>query len=278
MLKRIPVLVLCLSMLAGCTTFWLGGGYEKIREGSSSSLVDFLYPDGTIPPETGDDLPYLQLPVRVGIAFVPSNNREDVSAVEKAELLERVATAFRDRDYVRSIETIPDTYLRSARGVQGMRQVAALHDVDVMALVSYDQISFSSERDSALLYWTIVGALAVKGNNNEVQTMIDTAVFDVTTARLLFRAPGTSTDQRNATLVDNARDLRRLRSAGFLAATDDMILNLEEELTGFRAAIERGERATYAWDGGYGGGSLSWQFLMLMALLVLGHKARRWRQ
>jgi hypothetical protein len=29
-----------------------------------------------------------------------------------------------------------------------------MHDVDVMALVSYDQLSISGERDSAILYWT----------------------------------------------------------------------------------------------------------------------------
>ena len=277
MSNRILAIALCLPLLTACTTFWLGGGYEKVREGSSSSLVDFLYPDGEIPPAKSGDLPYLQLPVRVGIAFVPSGNREDLSAVEKEKLLESVASSFRDRDYVRSIETIPDAYMRSARGIQGMRQVASLYDVDVMALVSYDQVSFSGERDSALLYWTVIGALVVKGNSNEVQTMIDTAVFDVATTRLLFRAPGTARQQRNATLVDSARDLRGLRSAGFVNATDDMIVNLDQELDAFRAAMERGERAQYAWSGGYGVGSLSWQFLLLVGLILLGHRARRWR-
>lgn len=277
MSKRLFAIVLCLPLFAACTTFWMGGGYEKVRQGSSSSLVDFLYPDGEVPPARSDVLPYLQLPVRVGIAFVPTTSNEDISAVEKEQLLEKVAAAFRDRDYVKSIETIPENYLRSARGMQGMRQVASLHDVDVMALVSYDQVSFSGERDSALLYWTVIGALVVKGNSNEVQTMIDTAVFDVATTRLLFRAPGTARQQRNATLVDTARDLRDLRSAGFVTATDDMIVNLDQELDEFRAAMERGERAQYGWSGGSGGGSLSWPFLVLIGLILLGHRARRWR-
>jgi rhombotail lipoprotein len=201
---------------------------------------------------------------------VPSHSRDDISATEKQELLEQVADSFRDRPFVESIDAIPETYMRSARGVQGMRQVAAMYDVDVMALVSYDQISFSSERDSALLYWTVVGALVVKGNSNEVQTMIDTAVFDVETSKLLFRAPGTHHEQDNATLMDTGKELRKLRSAGFVAATDDMIVNLDQELDGFREAVEKGERAQIEWKtgsgGGGGGGSLALPLLALLAL------------
>jgi rhombotail lipoprotein len=269
MKSKITIVMLLTIFVTGCSSFWLGPGYEKTREGASSSLVDYLYPDGEIPPAVTDNLPFLNLPVRVGIAFVPSPNREDISAAEKQDLLEHVAVEFRDRDFVQSIETVPDTYMRSARGVQGMKQVAALYGVDILALVSYDQISFSGERDSALLYWTIIGALAVKGNTNEVQTMIDTAVFDVATARLLFRAPGTARDQRNVTLLESGRDLRKLRGEGFVAATDDMIVNLDQELEGFRAAVEAGERAQVEWKPGYGGGGTSAWLLALLFLACL---------
>ena len=266
MKTRIFVALLLAASLSGCASFWTAGNYETTRQGASSSLVDFLYPDGEIPPAVGDYLPHLTLPLRVGLAFVPSQNPEDVSATEKQELLNQVAQAFHDRPYVQSIEVIPDNYMRTARGTQGMRQVAALYGVDVIALVSYDQISFSAERDSALLYWTIVGALVVKGNSNEVQTMIDTAVFDVQTTRLLFRAPGTHREQANATLMDTGKELRKLRSAGFVAATDDMIVNLDTELDGFREAVKAGERAQVEWrEGSGGGGSLTWPLLMCLA-------------
>jgi len=269
MKNRIIIAAIVLALLSGCASIWRGAGYEKTREGASSSLVDYLYPNGEIPPAVGGNLPYLSLPVRVGIAFVPSRNREDVTAAEKQELMEHVANAFRDRDYVQSIEAIPETYMRSSSGVQGMKQVAALYGVDIMALVSYDQISFSGERDSALLYWTIVGALVVKGNTNEVQTMIDTAVFDVATTKLLFRAPGTHNQQRNVTIMEKSRDLRKLRSASFVAANDDMIVNLDAELEGFRAEIERGERAQVEWRPGSGGGGGTTTLPMLSLLIVL---------
>lgn len=267
MSKRILIAALLLPILSGCSSLWMGGNYEKTRHGTSSSLVNYLYPNGAVPPEVGQGLPQLTLPLRVGIAFVPSNNRDDISATDKQALLEQVASAFRDRPYVQSIEAIPDIYMRSARGVQGMQQVAAMYDVDVMALVSYDQISFSAERDSAILYWTVVGALVVKGNSNEVQTMVDTAVFDPKTSKLLFRAPGTDHDQENATFMDTGRELRKLRGRGFVDATNDMIVNLDAALDGFREAIENGERANVEWrEGSSGGGSLG---LPLLALLLL---------
>ncbi len=276
MKSRILIAVIILALLSGCSSIWRGAGYEKTREGASSSLVDYLYPSGEIPPAVDNNLPYLSLPVRVGIAFVPSRNREDISAAEKQELMEHVADAFRDRDYVQSIEAIPETYMRSSSGVQGMKQVAALYGADIMALVSYDQISFSGERDSALLYWTIVGALVVKGNTNEVQTMIDTAVFDVATTKLLFRAPGTHNQQRNVTIMEKSRDLRKLRSASFVAANDDMIVNLDTELEGFRAEVERGEGAQVAWKPGSGGGGgvTTLPMLLLLTVLVAARKAR----
>ena len=260
--QKILVALLFLSVLSGCTSFWMGGNHEKTRQGASSSLVDFLYPDGEIPPTASEQMPQLSLPLRVGIAFVPSHSHNDISATEKQELLEQVASAFRGRPYVESIEAIPENYMRSARGTQGMRQVAAMYGVDVMALVSYDQISFSAERDSAVLYWTIVGAMVVKGNSHEVQTMIDTAVFDVQTSKLLFRAPGTHREQGNATLMDTGKELRKLKGAGFVAATDNMVDNLDVELDGFREAVENGQRAEVEWRGG---GSLTLTLLIFLA-------------
>lgn len=278
MSKKILMITVFLAMLAACESLWMGPGYEKTRQGSSSSLVDFLYPDGEVPPPVSERMPYLELPVRVGIAFVPSSGRENISAAEKQVLLEHVANAFRDRDYVQSIEAIPETYMRSARGVHGMQQVAALYDVDAMALVSYDQMSFSGERDSAIMYWTIVGALIFKGNTNEVQTMIDTAVFDVETAKLLFRAPGMHNQQRNVTLLGSDRDLRKLREEGFSTATDDMIVNLDAELDTFRAEVDQGQRAQVEWREGYsGGGGLGWHLILLLVLTAIYSNAGRWR-
>lgn len=262
---QILFVLLVLPALSACASLFYGDQHGT-RSGASSSLVDYLYPDGQIPPAVPGSLPYLELPVRVGIAFVPSNGRATLSGAEQAILLDQVAAAFRDRRYVQSIQTIPQQYLSGARGVVGMQQVAALYGVDVMALVSYDQVAFTGERDAAILYWTIVGTALVKGNTNEVQTLIDTAVFDVKTARLLFRAPGADTDQRNATLFETGSDLRRLQSDSIKAANQAMITNLEAELATFEERVKQGEAAQVAWaDGGGGGGSTGIVLLVMVA-------------
>ena len=176
-------------LLTGCSTMWDWSG--GARSGTSSSLVDYLYPDGQEPPDVEQTIPYFELPLRVGIGFVPGQaGYGTISEATKMQLLAKVKAAFIDREYISHIEVIPDTYLRSSSGVIGMQQVARLYDVDIMALVSYDQVAVSEENPAGLLYWTIVGAYLIKATSNEVQTFVDTAVFDVDTARLLFRAPG----------------------------------------------------------------------------------------
>mgnify|MGYP007098394522 CR=1 FL=1 len=79
-----------LLFLTGCSTMWNWSG--GARNGTSSSLVDYLYPDGQIPPGVDETVPYLELPLRVGIAFVPGQSaaRGALSEATKMRLLEKV--------------------------------------------------------------------------------------------------------------------------------------------------------------------------------------------
>ncbi len=146
-LAGVMVLFAC-TVLPGCTSFWQAASPPGVRDGVSSSLVDYLYPKGEVPPPQQDEIPRLDLPLRAGIAFVPAANPSNsgISEVTKSELLNQVKAAFIDRDYIEHIEVIPETYLRSSKGFEGMQQVARLYGVDVMALVSYDQVSISSTK------------------------------------------------------------------------------------------------------------------------------------
>ena len=169
-------------VLGGCTAWFDAFTPGVTRTGVSISLVDYLYPDGQIPPDFDEQVPRLKLPLRVGIAFVPQPaqaNGEGPAEALKNEVLQKVREQFRGRKYIASIEVIPDTYLRSTRGFEGMQQVARLYAVDVMALVSYDQLAATGDNKLALTYWTIVGAYMIKGTENQTQTFVDTAVFDV---------------------------------------------------------------------------------------------------
>ncbi|WP_405221544.1 hypothetical protein [Lentisalinibacter sediminis] len=69
--RLVPIIIFC-CLAAGCTSFWQAGSSSGSRDGVSSSLVDYLYPKGEVPPEQPEGIPRLDLPLRAGIAFVPS--------------------------------------------------------------------------------------------------------------------------------------------------------------------------------------------------------------
>lgn len=275
-LKNVVTVLLVFSLLTGCTAFWSATGGSGTREGVSSSLVDYLYPKGEVPPDYSDSVPHLELPLRVGIAFVPGSYRsQSFSEATKMQLLENVKQGFADREYIEYIEVIPDTYLQSSNGIDGMQQVARLYGVDVMALVSYDQLSVMEDKAASLLYWTIVGAYIVSGTSNEVQTFVDTAVFDVDTARLLFRAPGVNKTEDRSTAIDSNESLRKGGEQSFTAAMQIMTVNLDAELDRFRdRATDNPEVARVEWKPSHGGGSFGASLLLVLLLLQIGRQHR----
>jgi rhombotail lipoprotein len=273
-MKAIAVLSVCL-VLAACAGLF----GSPTRQGVSSSLVDYLYPSGEQPPKPSGEIPNLQLPLAVGIAFVPSNTGQSaLTEAERIGLLDKVKAHFASRDYIRDISVIPEVYLRSRTGFQSIEQLARLYDLDVIALVSYDQVAQTAERTSSLLYWTIVGAYTIKGNKNDVSTFVDTAVFDVPTHKLLFRAPGISEVNSRSTLVGIESDVRAAQQKGFEQAMGDMTVNLDKELDAFKervrtegtARITRADGTSYGGGGGGAGGLAT-----LASLLLLGLRRRR---
>jgi rhombotail lipoprotein len=266
--KTLIAAAFVMLFMSGCSYLW--NWSDGSRGGVSSSLVGYLYPNGQVPPELDETVPYLQLPLRVGVAFVPGpGGHGSLPEATKMRLLENVKAEFVDREYISSIEVIPDTYLRTSKGMTGMQQVARLYDVDVMALVSYDQVAVSEENPAGFLYWTIVGSYIIKATSNEVQTFVDTAVFDVDTAKLLFRAPGADVLSDRSTLVEAGEVVRKAREASFSSAMDQMTVNLADELDRFRERITNDPTVARAeWKpGSGGGGSLAWPLLALLLLV-----------
>ncbi|MDH3747469.1 MAG: rhombotarget lipoprotein [Gammaproteobacteria bacterium] len=268
---KIATVMSMLLLLSACTALFQPG-FTDARKGVSSSLVDYLYPDGETPPEQSDSIPYLTLPLRVGLAFVPSSYSGDsLSDATKMELLDKVSQSFTEHDYVEHIEVIPDTYLRSSNGVDGMQQVARLYGVDAMALVSYDQVLVTNDNKASFLYWTIVGAYIIHGTNNEVQTFVDTAVFDVSTAKLLFRAPGIDKAADRSTAIESRNVSRKQGEESFADAVDAMTVNLGAELVRFEERVaENPQLAQVSWKEGYSGaGSMEGLFLLLLVVFAI---------
>lgn len=232
-MKRLGLLTVAV-LLTACAGLY----GPQTRQGVSSSLVNYLYPQGEIPPRQEGTIPHLQLPLAVGLAFVPSASGSNVlSEVERMKLLNDVKKSFEGRDFIEEIAVIPEAYLRTGRGFESLEQTARLYGLDVMALVSYDQVAHTDERTASILYWTIVGAYTVKGNKNDGQTFVDTAVFDVATRKLLFRAPGVNEFKSSPTLVDLERDLSVSQQKSFGLAMADMTANLDRELALFEKRI-----------------------------------------
>jgi rhombotail lipoprotein len=259
--------------LASCTSFWqMGTG--TTRKGVSSSLVNYLYPSGEEPPPYDETVPVLELPLRVGIAFVPTTTTTDIpglSEATKMELLDKVRAQFLDRNYISDIQVIPDSYMRGSSGFSGLEQVARLYGLDIVALVSYDQVVATDDTKSSILYWTIIGAYFIEGSRNDVQTFVDTAVFDLATRKLMIRAPGIDKATQKSTLVESSQELRQARTASFDRAMEDMTTNLQAELDRFELRLKEDPTVakvdSSAMPGGGGAGTWMWPVLALIAIL-----------
>ncbi len=275
----LAILLACIAV-AGCSWFFGGPGPGGTRSGVSSSLVDYLYPKGEVPPEFDQRIPKLVVPLRVGLAFVPTGGQSDVALSEalKNEALQEVRKQFVDRKYIASIEVIPETYLRSTKGFEGMQQVARLYGADVMALVSYDQVAVTQDNKLALTYWTVIGAYVIKGTENETQTFVDTAVFDVPSRKLLFRAPGVNSQMRSSTAIEASEVSRSTRAASFTAAMNDMSRNLATELDSFEKRLKsEPQLAEVEWknsSGGGGGGTTDPALFMTLVAATLWRRSR----
>ena len=242
---------------------------------NSTSLVEFLYPNGAAPPAQ-DAQPQLHLPLRVGLAFLPSRGAaaiDGLDAAHKEALLEQIRQRFISRKFVADIVLIPDYYLQGRRGFEGLEGVQHLYNIDLMALVSYDQVAHEDGNDWSLGYVTIVGAYFLKGTRHDVSTLVDLAVVDPATHSLVLRAGGFDNRHGNVALIDEPRRLREAAADGFTAATRQMIDHFDTALTAFEADVHEGKAnvriVSNQRGSSGGGGSLDWLSLLALAPLAL---------
>ena len=271
------VLLLAAFTLPSCTS-------QKIN--TKSSVVEYLYPKSDDKYET-PSIPHLKLPLRVGVAFVPESNKKSYahnfwtgtsysgsfSEAKKSQLLSDVAGHFKSLDFVDSIEVIPSAYLTSGGGFSNLSQIQTMYGIDVIALISYDQMQFTDEGVLSLSYWTIVGAYVVSGEKNDTNTLMDTVVYDISSRKMLFRAPGTSQVSGTATPINLSEELRADSIKGFEQAAENMVLNLKVQLDTFKASIKSNPEETKVsyregYVGGGGGGAVG--FIGILALFIGG--------
>lgn len=262
------------------------------QQHNATSVVSYLYPDRRDPIET-PSVPTLELPLRVGVAFVPGPGGTPcqptcdygISEPDRFALLSRVADHFKDSTFVKSIEIIPTQYLTPGGSFRNLDQLRSMFGIDVIALVSYDQMQFSNDRKLSLTYWTVVGAYLVNGERNETRTLMDAVVYDIPSRKLLFRAPGVSSVKGSSSMVDLQLRQRHDSEQGFRLASEELIANLDKQLPVFREKV-RSRPSEYhvvelpEYRGGTrGGGSIDgWMIALVVASGVAGAFGSRSRR
>lgn len=270
------VLLIVAGLVAGCAGMM---GDQKRQQ--NASVVDYLYPksakaDAMVPATTVN----LQLPLRVGVAFVPRNFGTDVDLpeAERQKLLERVKAAFTDQKFIAAIEVIPGAYLRPHGGFDNLEQAARMLDLDVVTLLSYDQVQFNDANRLSVLYWTIVGAYLINGDEYDTHTLLDASVFDVRSRKLLMRAPGVSQVKGSSAMATYSEKAREARRQGYSLAIDDLIPHLRDELGKFRERVKTDSsvRVTHAAGSSGGGdfGPAGTLFLLAGAALLAWRRGR----
>lgn len=242
LLRLLPLVIL----IGGCAT-----GSTK----HTTSAVSFLYPDKKIPAVT-QGIPVLNLPLTVGIAFVPGEgggnygkgllnttglqDSENFRFTEKKkkELMQEVADHFKQYSFIKDIKIISSSYLKPGGGFSSLDRVRSVYGVDVIALMSFDQTQFTDEGFASLAYWTLIGVLVVPGEKNDTHTMVDTVVYDIKSRKYLFRAPGLSNIKGSSTPGYLSKNLRADGDKGFESAAKDMVINLDAQLALFREKIK----------------------------------------
>lgn len=270
LLKVWSVLLLALASLAlaGCA-----GMLNEHKKQNNASVVDYLYPkDSKVEAMVPASEVNLRLPLRVGLAFVPSMDRTaaDLPESVRQKLLERVKVAFADQKFIAAIELIPAAYLRPRGGFDNLEQAARMFNLDVVALLSYDQVQFNDANRLSVLYWTIVGAYIINGDEYDTHTLLDASVFDVHSRKLLMRAPGVSQVKGSAAMVNFSEKAREARVQGFSEAIDNLIPNLRTELVKFQERVKQDSTVRVTHAPGYaGGGDLGLIGLALLAAVAL---------
>lgn len=236
------------AALAGCASMT-----SETQQRQVASMLGFLYPGKTEAAPAPETVAHLNVPFRVGIAFVPDRASPEfrLSEADRLQLAGVVQDAFAKYPFVRQIEAVPSLYLEPGGGFENLDRVANLLRLDVVALISYDQVQYASASPWSLLYWTGIGAYVVSGDKYDVLTVVETAVFDVRSRQLLMRASGSSTVKGEATWIGFEERSREARKRSFGEALRPMVDRLHREVADFRARAPKDPRIRLVLPPGY---------------------------
>ncbi|MEX8518615.1 MAG: rhombotarget lipoprotein [Leptothrix sp. (in: b-proteobacteria)] len=217
--------------LTGCASMEAGNKQRQV-----ASVLSFLFPGKQEPEPPSERIAELKVPFRIGVAFVPDTAAAEfrLAEAERQGLASKVRDAFAGYPFIGHIEIVPSLYLEPGGGFANLERVGSLLNLDVVALISYDQVQHADASGWSFLYWTGVGAYVIEGDHYEALTAVECTVFDIRSHRLLMRAGATSTNKGDATLVSFSEKARAGRAQSFAEAMDRMVASLQQEVRTFR--------------------------------------------
>ena len=139
-MKRLGLVVVAILLavgLAGCA-----GMEKESRQRQVASMLAYLFPGAAEPPTQPDAVAVINVPFRIGVAFVPDIASPEfrLSEADRLRLAGQVRDAFAKYPFIREIEAVPSLYLEPGGGFANIDRIAALLRLDAIALVSYDQV------------------------------------------------------------------------------------------------------------------------------------------
>ncbi len=262
----LAIVLLCAAVLqSGCALF-MGPSHDQTSSVNvTQSALNYLYPG-----DTGESMPLaastqLELPLRVGVAYVPGQG--GYSATVHDATLETLAALLAQQDFIKRAVVLPPDNLTPGGGFEELTRLAHLYRVDAVVLLSYEQVVYTEDSALSLLDLTIVGAFVVPGHKNEVQTRLTATSVHVPSQRYLFSASTTHTTEQRASLVHSPTQIRQARDDSLIAATHEVAARLELALEAFKTDLESDDSIHIA--GGSGG------VLFLTLILICVAFARR---
>lgn len=201
----------------------------------------------------------LQLPLRLGVAFVPNGGTKRagnnlawggaqagpgglVPADQEARLNQRVEEVFKSKPWTHSFKIIPSHYLTRSGGFEDLDQVSKTFGVDVIALISVDVLQFSAPTWYSWTYWTLVGAYVVQGDKNDTTALMDAAVYHVPSRTFLFRAGGLGKVKGSSSWSSREDAFRQQAQQSLELAVKDLSANLDGGVAGFKQDLLKGVR------------------------------------
>ncbi len=245
---------------------WGCGGLGGNQRHRTANLSAYLYPAQTGAAEPSA-LTRLSLPLRVGIAFVPGDaatsssgnavfnaNAAESSLTEKQklDLMKSIRNQLSQYPSIASADLIPNDFMTPHGGFADLDRIRTLRGVDVILLLSYDQSQFTDEGALTLSYWTVIGMYVVPAEKNETKTVLEAAVYDIPSRKLLFRASGSGEFKGSATPVNLSEQLRvdsvkclDQAATNLVASLSNQIDQFGQKIAGAQSEIKIERQADY---------------------------------